>query len=138
MRLKTSKGKKVFYSLISVFCFLCFYLIESLCFFCFLLLVFCSVQVCLHEQSCGEIGIHCISIVETVLFFSHKKHEKTQNAYKRTKIKKVHKKHLIGNKSLIHLFAFLWFCLVAFLCFLCFLCFWRVQNFFVKKKKINK
>ena len=43
--------------------------------------------------------------------------QKARNAYKQTKIKNTLKKHLRGKKSLIRFFAFLYFCLGAFVPF---------------------
>ena len=68
-------------------------------------------------------------------------HKKAQNAYKRTKIKMLLKKHLTGKQSLIHLFAFLCFCQSVFMpfsaisAFSAFQCFQCVRNLFVKKNK---
>ena len=56
---------------------------------------------------------------------------KAQTAYKRTKIKNAHEKHLRKKKSLIRLFAFhasAWLCLCAFCVF--------VHVKFVCKKKV--
>ena len=47
----------------------------------------------------------------------------------------VHKKHPRGGKSLVCLFASLWFlCFLCSLCFLCFLCFFVCLKFSRKKK----
>ena len=85
--------------------------------------------------------LHCRDF--SLFFFSflcaHKKHKKTQNVYKRTKIKKADKKHLRGKKSLVYLrfFCFCLFASLCFLCFLCFWCFWCVQNLFAKKREFK-
>ena len=57
---------------------------------------------------------------------------KVQTAYKGTKIKNAHKKHLRKKKSLIHLFAF---CASAWLC-LCVFCVFVHVKFFRKNKKV--
>ena len=79
-------------------------------------------------------------VIRAILnFFIQEFHkQKAQNAYKQTKIKNALKKHLRGKQSLIHLFAFLCFCLSVFVPFSAFYAFCAFWCFLVRTKPFRK
>ena len=132
MRLKIYKGKKVFYSLICVLCFLCSYLVESLCFFCFLLscILFESPQLGWCKYRCAYmnrvVGTSVFStftlegLFSFFIFFSlcAQKAQKNIKRLQANKNKKGAWKHLRGEKatySLICAFVLLLGCVFVLL-----------------------